>query len=224
MSSLPAQDDTIITRDGKVLEGEGTVGSALTTVKNYSVEVKARAYELFLHTDLDLTDLAISLNVPRHVVLTWSRKGKWNDRKQDLELEAFRAAETRYRRFLTEHKLPTIERHLKAATLVEEAVIAAVEQAKQNNGVIDSMVLRRLAEALSSSAGVSSRAAGVTDRTILADDGESASEKEKARKQPLVIITTSGGPTLSSLANRSGRDDNTPVVKAIEIDGVEVEQ
>ena len=222
MSSLPAQDDTIITRDGKVLEGEGTVGSALTTVKNYSVEVKARAYELFLHTDLDLTDLAISLNVPRHVVLTWSRKGKWNDRKQDLELEAFRAAETRYRRFLTEHKLPTIERHLKAATMLEEAVIAAVEQATKSGGVLGSMELRRLAEALSSSAGVSSRAAGVTDRTILADD-ESASEKEKARKQPLVIITTSGGPMLSS-ANRNGGDDNTPVVKAIEIDGVEVEQ
>ena len=180
-----------------VIQPDGTVdplaldtlpqGTALTTVEEYSVEVKAKAYELFLHTDSSPIDIAIVLKVPRHVVLKWMRKGSWNDRKSELEFEAFRAAETQYMKFLVEHKLPTIERHLRVAQLIEEEIELLLKTTKKNGGTVDSMTLRRLSEALSSATGVSARATATYDRAAAKDREDEGGSK----KQPLVIIGVS---------------------------------
>jgi len=200
---LPSSDDTVVKPGGEVDVLQTSAlpqGSDLTTETDYDVEVKVKAYDMFLHSDADFTDIAIALSVPRNTVLTWSRKGKWNDRKQELELEAFKAAETQYRRFLTEHKLPTIERHLRVATMLEEEVENILKDAKVNKTPLDSMVLRRISEALASSAGVSARASGVNDRGLQTDDdgGGGGDGSGKQRKIPLVIINTGEGPQLSA--------------------------
>jgi len=173
-------------------------GSSLTTTECYAAEVKTKAYDLYLNSDTDLDDMACILEVPRHVLLEWSLKGHWADRKIELETEAFKESELKYRRFLMENKLPTVERHLKVAKQIEEEIAKALDHATASGGVLDSMTLRRLSEALSSVTSVSSRAAGVTDRGLQMD--EKLEDAKKALKQPLVVIGV--GPQLPQQGNQ----------------------
>jgi len=170
-------------------------GSALTTKEKYAVEVKAKAYDMFLQSDMDLVDIAVAVGVSKLVVMQWCRQGKWNDRKQEIELEAFRECESKYRRFVMEHRLPTVERHLAAASLLEQQILRVLQEFAKSEDT-DSMELRRLAEALASSAGVSSRAAGVSDRQVAADFGETQEQQSASKKQPLVVVVQ-GGPRVS---------------------------
>lgn len=207
--------ETVVDSAGRVddlaLSGK-PLGTPITTEEHYSVESKTKAYDMFLHTDLDFVDIAIALGIPRHVLLKWSRQGRWNDRKAEIELEAFRSSELAYRKFLTEHRLPTIERHLKAATMIEEEIVRVMEAAKTNGGVVDSMTLRRLSEALGSAANVSARASGVADR-ILSDSG-GGDDSAKNKKQPLVVIGI--GPQLSATNTPDSKAPGDRVIEVVE--------
>ena len=156
-------------------------GTEFTTVDNYDPKVKAKAYELFLNTDLDLTDIAIDLGISSKVVASWSRAGKWRDRKKDLEMELFNSAEDKYRALIVQKRVPTIERHLEVSQKIEEKIGEAVDTIDVDNPK-QLMDLKRAAEAMSATANVSARAAAISDRPFseLDEDGK--------QKAPLITL------------------------------------
>lgn len=165
-------------------------GSSFTTVKNYDPRVKARALELYLTTDLTLTDIAIDLEVPEKVISTWSKKDHWAKKREDLELEFITRAENSYRRFVAEKRTKVAERHERISSQLEEAIEQTIKQ-RMDDGMVNETTLKRLAEALSSVTGVSARAVGVGVNTpALARAQEEAAKGNQ--RQPLVMIGING--------------------------------
>ena len=155
-----------------------------TEVDRYDPKLKAKAYDTYLSTSLGPQEIAIDLGLPARVVVAWIRKGKWKDRKKEVEMELFRSAEDKYRRIITEHRAPTVERHLRIAKKLEEGIEQVIEhETSDPDRVPNGAMLKRMAEALSAATGVSARAAAISDKPFT----ENAEEARKG-KQPLVVI------------------------------------
>jgi hypothetical protein len=154
-------------------------------------QVKIKAYDHFLNSTMDLEQIAVLLEVPVASVKTWSRQGNWVSRRQDVMDVAMKESEQQMSAFIIKERQPTAERHLKVATKVEEAVDKTVDKLTKENddGSMDPRLLKVLAEALSSSAGVSGKAVGITEMGIGGVDVAGG------KKTPVVIINLS--PTLS---------------------------
>lgn len=165
-----------------------------TTVKNYDPKVKAEAYDMFLNTDMDLTDIAIKVGVSKSVIAAWSRDGGWAKHKEDLELELFRSAESKFRNFFLEYKLPTLIRHIETAKMLEEQIAAILKKAQDKNKTLDATELRRLSESLASVTNVSARAVGIGDKGAL--ERVAPKQDPYGGKRPLVAIGIA--PTLAS--------------------------
>lgn len=161
---------------------ELAAGSEFTTVDYYDTKVKARAYELYLTTDLTLTDIAIDIGVNAKVVGSWARQGDWRKRKQAAEDELFNSADDAYRRIVAASRGPTIERHLRISGKLENAIETAIDELTAK-GHLDEMKLRRLSEALASVTGVSARAAAISDKPF-----SDANDRDGAKKRPLILI------------------------------------
>ena len=144
-------------------------GDALTTTTAYDPMVKTKAYEMYLTTALDLTDIAITLELPKAVVATWSSQGAWFKRKQDVETELFKTADAKYKRLIMEQRVSVVERHLKVCKQLEDVAAQIAESMGKDDKTVarvlkdKAAVLEKLAKALASSAGVSQRAAAITD-------------------------------------------------------------
>ena len=95
------------------------------------------------------------------------------------------AAENKFRDFMLENKLPTMQRHLRVAGKIEEAVERFMDQELKDDQVPKSMDLKRMAETLASATTVSARAVGLSDKPQ-----ETVSERDNKRKErrPLVVI------------------------------------
>lgn len=160
-------------------------GSPLTTAKNYDPRVKARALELYLTTELTLTDIAIELETPERAIATWARQDNWIAKREALELEFLTRAENSYRRFMAEKRTDVAQRHERIAAALEKAIEDTVTQRLATGNVTDA-TLKRLAEALSSVTGVSARAVGIG--TATSDLARRQEEVKGQQRQPLVII------------------------------------
>lgn len=162
------------------------VGSAaLTTVDDYAPELMAKAYDLYLSSNLTTVDIAIDLGLPQKVVASWVRRGGWKEKKREATMELMLAAENKFRDFMLENKLPTMQRHLRVAGKIEEAVERFMDQELKDDQVPKSMDLKRMAETLASATTVSARAVGLSDKPQ-----ETVSEHDNKRKErrPLVVI------------------------------------
>jgi len=157
-------------------------GSEFTTVTEYDPKVKAQAYEMFLNTDLCITDIALDLGVSQKVIAGWSRQGNWRARKEEIEVELFRSAEDKYRAVIIKHRVPTIERHLRVSGKLEDSIEKVIDHECEKDEP-NSMTLKRMAEALASSAGVSARAAAINEKPF-----SEANKDEKVGKTPLIMI------------------------------------
>lgn len=177
---------------------EDVRGSPLTTEKHYDPRVKARALQLYLTTDLTLTDISIDLQVPEKVLSAWARKDMWLKRREDLEQEFMLRAENSYRRFMAEKRTKVAERHERIAGQLEQAIEDTIKQ-RTEDGEVNETTLKRLAEALSSATGVSARAVGIgMASSNLAKIQE---ENNRNQKQPLVLIGINGAlPPESSIS------------------------
>jgi len=162
-----------------------TLARPFTTATSYDPKVKADAYEKFLNSDMDLTDLAIYAGVSKSVIAAWSKSGGWAKRKEDLELELMRSAESKYRGFLMEYKLPTVIRHIETARLLEEQIAKILQAAAKEGGEINSTELRRLSEALASATSVSARAVGMGEKNV---SEQVARQDPSNGKRPLIAI------------------------------------
>lgn len=160
-------------------------GTEFTTPTRYDPKVKARAYHLYLNTDLAPDDIAIDVAVPKSVVLSWARDGKWRDRKLELEREVLARAEDSYRQLIIANRKPVLERHLRVGAKLEEAIEKVLDEATRDDGLPSDMKLKRLAEALASATGITARAAAISDKPF----GETMSGGgDKPKKTPLVVI------------------------------------
>lgn len=164
------------------------VGSEFTDVEHYDPAVKARAYELFLTTDLALHDIAIDLGINAKVVGAWSRRGKWADRRTEIEKELLASAEARYRQLIIAHRVPVMLRHLELSEAIETKLGESVRKLDMESeeplskGVMQrSSMLKRAAETLSLATPVSGRAVGITDKPFSGDDGPGG-------KRPLILL------------------------------------
>lgn len=165
-------------------------GTPLTTSRNYDPRVKARALELYLTTDLTLTDISIELEVPEKAIAAWSKSDNWVGKRNALEQEFVLRAENSYRRFIAEKRTKVAERHERIAQKLEQAIEDTIEQ-RTADGQVPEATLKRLAEALSSVTGVSARAVGIgTASNNLARLNEEANQGPQ--RQPLVMIGIGG--------------------------------
>ena len=136
-------------------------GTPLTTVKHYDPRVKARAYELYLLTDMTPKDISIDLQVAERVILAWAVEGKWLDRKQQLEVEALMRADNSYRRFMADKRPEVAQRHVEIAEKMQKAITTLLDQALTDPENMKAADIKRLAEALASVTGVDARAVGI---------------------------------------------------------------
>lgn len=180
-----------------------------TTVKHYDPGDKAKAYELFMTTDRDLTDIAIELGVSREVISAWSTQGAWLERRKAVERELMQAADEKYKAFVMENKLPVLRRHIRISgkmenaieQIIDEEIKAAAEQGKP----MDDKLIRRMADALAAVTGVSAKAIGLAD-TVVQNNGPGSG------RVPLVAIGIA--PQLPS--ERTG--DGRPTIEVREVE------
>lgn len=161
-------------------------------------QTRIKAYDMFLNSMMDLDQIAVYLGVQVKSIRTWARHGNWVARKQDLMDVAMKASEQKMQEFLMKERQPTAERHLQAAKKLETAVDKTIDKVCNDDGSADPRTLKVLAEALSSSAGVSGKAVGITEMGIQGPDGA------MSKKTPVVIINLA--PTLSAAPNREPID------------------
>jgi transposase-like protein len=157
-------------------------GGEFTSIDNYSPEVKAKAYELYLTTDFSLSDIALDLSINSKVVASWSRAGKWRDRKKTVEMELFNSAEDKYRSIIVANRTPVIERHLAVSKKLEDLIGKAADAIENCGDDPSSMEIKRLAEAMSAVAGVSARAAAISETPF------SDHDVDGKRKAPLITL------------------------------------
>ncbi len=160
-------------------------GSDATSVQHYDPEVKIKAYDLYMTSDLTPEEIAVTLSIPVDVVVRWRANHKWRERKLAVEEDLMEQADTRYKKILLKQRLEVTERHLRIAKQLEELIEKTLTE-QGEDGQISVMDIRRLSEALSSATGVSARAAAITDRN-LADMNQAAQAKANS-KVPLVAI------------------------------------
>ena len=169
---------------------ESNPENKLTTAKHYDPVVKAKAYELFLTTSMDLTDLAVSLNVPVHVIGAWSKTGGWLKRKGEIETELFNSAEDKYKQFIIKHKVATVTRHLQMCETIEGLVQTMADKMKNNPDTVTAVSLEKLTKALSNATAVSARAVGITDKII----GSVQDIKQQGNQGLPPLIVFNAGP------------------------------
>lgn len=151
----------------------------------YSPEKKAQAYELYLISGLNQREISMELAIPVSTISSWIQKGRWRDRKIQIEKELFEIAESKYRKFIIEEKLPTAKRHLEAAKGIEEKIKAVVDKIDTRSSQAD-VKLVRAAKALSDASNVSARAVSLSDKP------QEREEDAKSKKVPLVVIGIQG--------------------------------
>ena len=154
--------------------------SQFTSVENYDPKVKSQAYDLFLHSENDFSDIGLALGISSKVVASWARKGKWKDRKIAIEDELMIASDAKYRALVRENRIPVLRRHLEATEILENGIIDVLKN-ETGDGNPNPMNLKRMAEALTSSANVSARAAGITETP-------NADTRKDSDKRPLIMI------------------------------------
>lgn len=151
----------------------------------YSPEQKAKAYELYLIKGMNPREISMDLAIPASTISHWITKGRWRDRKLQIDREMFEIAESKYRKFIVEEKLPTAERHLEAAKAIESKIKKVVDKIDTDAANAD-VKLVRSAKALSDAANVSARAVGLSDKL------PESEPDDKKKKVPLVVIGIQG--------------------------------
>ena len=145
-------------------------GTRYTTVDRYDPALKVKAFELFMHTDRDLLDIATELEVGREVIASWVREGGWVKRRKDAEQELMKAADDKFQAFVMENKLPTIRRHARISGKLEEAIEQVIDgeikRAEKADKPLDDKLLKRMADALAAVTAVSGRAVGLADAIV----------------------------------------------------------
>jgi len=152
---------------------------------------KGEIYEQYLTSNSTLKELAVEHGVTLRELSAVAKKHGWMERRAVIELEELSKAESKFRAFILEKKLPTAQTHLDVSNMITEKIKEVVEQlvtATMNSKVQDKgidMKLKRLAEALKAAGDIGARAVGLTDTPI----SDLVRQREaQVQKIPLVLI------------------------------------
>ena len=162
-----------------------------TLVRTYPPEVKAKIYELYLTTNQSFQELSIGSGVPMSTISYWIHAGEWRKKKEQLEVQLFKEADSKYRKFLEEKKLPVAQRHESIAAGIEIKIGEAADKIEAD----DPKAIGKLAQvskALNEVSAVSARAVGLSDRPYDNEFNQSGN-----RKVPLVMIGIQGTPAVT---------------------------
>lgn len=154
-----------------------------TTVDHFDPTLKAKAFEQFLMTESDLTDIAIDMGIPRSVLAAWSRSEGWRAKKKELEMELLEEVEAKCRAIKSGAKAEELTRQVQLTKKMEAGIEQCLDRELSKDEGPKSAELRRLAETLSQTTNVSSRALGIKDDPLLPE-----SQNAKQSKRPLVMI------------------------------------
>lgn len=143
-------------------------------------------YEEFLLNGRTVKELAAAHGLPVRVVAAIARRGDWAARRQALEIEEIFKAESEYRKFLQENKLPTAKKQLAVGNKLLDKLEVVIDRVEAEDGD-PSNALRRLAEAAKSAADIGARAAGIGD-TPVSDYLAKLHRTEDKSKTPIIVV------------------------------------
>lgn len=178
------------------------------TGSRYPIELFQHAYRLFMLEDKSVDEIAATTNLPRLVILDFSMKNQWADRKAKLLQEQVKMLEVEAKLRQAVRKSDVIERQLDNA---KKIAAKAAREAEEASSVRD---LKGAAEAFKAASDVEARAVGIADKTVERSGGEG----DQVAKVPSFFI----GVGVSKVTIASGESmtiDQGPkdVTKDIEI-------
>jgi hypothetical protein len=188
---MTSEDEAVVVVDGVSLSlAEPIRGDSTTTPTRYDVRVQKRAYELFLTTPKDWTEIAVELEIPVTTVVAWSKAGNWIQRRHEILTELLRSTESQCAKELMAQKLPELREQLEIGRRLEQEVKTQLEA---KPGELKTVELRRLAEVFAQATAVTCRALSLLEQSsgvpARGDAPESDSpEGRRAAKTPLVMI------------------------------------
>lgn len=179
------------------------------TGSRYPIELFQHAYRLFMLEDKSVDEIAATTNLPRLVILDFSMKNQWADRKAKLLQEQVKMLEVEAKLRQAVRKSDVIERQLDNA---KKIAAKAAREAEEASSVRD---LKGAAEAFKAASDVEARAVGIADKTVERNGGEG----DQVAKVPSFFI----GVGVSKVTIASGESmtiDQGPkdVTKDIEIE------
>lgn len=177
----------------------------IEAASNYPVKLVARAYELFLNSEMGFMEIAMELQVPRVEIARWSKEGNWIERKKAIEKELMYEAESRFRDFRIKNKLVEAKNQLELGKQGEDVIRMLIEELKKqlsSGKKVSPIHMKQLMDALSAASGVAARAIGLSEQP----DEASAVKQAPPARLPIILI----GP---------GTEPRVPVeVRAIDVE------
>lgn len=174
-----------------------TKAPATTSAEDYPVEIKTKAYDLFLNSAFDLTDIAMELGLSRTVVAAWARKGQWLKRKQEIEEVAHSASDSKFFEFQNQEKLPEAKNQLTLARALEDIVkrVLDVQKTMSDHDLAGNTVaLKRLADTLVAAAGISARVVGLGEKP------PDVRQDDNAGRPMLILMGPGSNPVVPVMA------------------------
>lgn len=160
---------------------------------NYTLAQARDAFSLFMNSGMGLEAVALQTKIPLPVIAHWSKENNWLTKKAEVQNELFKEEELNYRNRVIAARPEVLDRHLDVAKKIEEKVGQSVESIDTEDPKALSK-LKMAAEALSGAAGVSARAAAITDRPFSGDGPQG----------PAQIIVIGGGVRRATASASSG--------------------
>ena len=152
-------------------EAPREVKSELTGIR-YPIEKFQHAYRMFMLEDKGVDEIASVTGLPKVVVLDFSLKNQWADRKSKLMQEQIKMLEIESRLRQATKKSEVVERQLANAKKIANK---AAKEAEEATSVRD---LKGAAEAFKAASDVESRAVGMAEKTVERSGGDS-DQKDK---------------------------------------------
>jgi hypothetical protein len=137
----------------------------------YPIEKFQQAYKLFMLEDKKPAEIALTVGLPKLVMLDFSAKNMWADRKAKILQEQVRMLEVEARVMQAMSKGEVIERQLRdAKAIAEKATLNAAEARNARD-------LKVATEAFKMASDVEARATGLAEKTVEKDSGAAAEQK-----------------------------------------------
>jgi hypothetical protein len=186
------------------------VRSELTGAK-YPIEKFQHAYRLFMLEDMNVDQIVEATGLPRIVILDFSMRNQWADRKAKLIHEQVKMLEVESRLRQAVRKSDVIERQLDNA---KKIAAKAAKEAEEASSVRD---LKGAAEAFKAASDVEARAVGIADKTVERNNAEG----DQVSKAPSFFIGVGVSKvTIASGESMTVEQGPKDVTRDVEIEGV----
>jgi len=168
------------------------------------LELMRQAYNAYLSTDASLRDVAVKFNIPIAVLHDWDKMGKWSDRRMAFRNELLLDAERSYLAFVKDNRTATAQ---EIVTEVRPLIskMALHMSAMMDSGddplakyEIDTVGLRRMAEALKYVSDIVSKAVGLDSPLPQMAKTETEKTEATSGKMPFLNMNVRGPVTIDS--------------------------